>query len=258
MTGATVAPDTGDHQDLLGQTVVVIGGSAGIGLETARLARARGAAVVLTARDPDRLQAAADQVDASGTAAFDVTDLGRLERFFEDLPGPIDHVMVTGPGPYYSSLADMDFEAARRDVDDRIVVTLAVARYGAARMRPPGTLLFMGGTSGRSAGVGLTLISAMTAALPALVASLAVELAPIRANLIAAGFVDTPLSASLLGDQLDARRAELRATLPIGRVVGPVDVAALVVHLMINTALTGATYDIDGGQQLLSNRGGTR
>ncbi len=258
MTGATVAPDTGDHQDLLGQTVVVIGGSAGIGLETARLARARGAAVVLTARDPDRLQAAADQVDASGTAAFDVTDLGRLERFFEDLPGPIDHVMVTGPGPYYSSLADMDFEAARRDVDDRIVVTLAVARYGAARMRPPGTLLFMGGTSGRSAGVGLTLISAMTAALPALVASLAVELAPIRANLIAAGFVDTPLSASLLGDQLDARRAELRATLPIGRVVGPADVAALAVHLMTNTALTGATYDIDGGQQLLSNRGGTR
>jgi NAD(P)-dependent dehydrogenase (short-subunit alcohol dehydrogenase family) len=138
------------------------------------------------------------------------------------------------------------------------VVTLAVARYGAARMRPPGTLLFMGGTGGRRAGVGLTLISAMTAALPALIANLAVELAPIRANLIAAGFVDTPLSASLLGDQLDARRAELRTTLPIGRVVEPTDVAALAVHLMTNTALTGATYDIDGGQQLLSNRGGTR
>jgi NAD(P)-dependent dehydrogenase (short-subunit alcohol dehydrogenase family) len=68
---------------------------------------------------------------------------------------------------------------------------------------------------------------------------------------IAAGFVDTPLSASLLGDQLDARRDELRATLPIARVVGPADVAALAVHLMANTALTGATYDINGGQQLL-------
>ena len=104
----------------------------------------------------------------------------------------------------------------------------------------------------------MSLISALTAALPALVANLALELAPIRVNLIAPGFVDTPLSASLLGDQLDARRAELRATLPIGRVVGPADVAALAVHLMTNTALTGATYDIDGGQQLLSNRGGTR
>jgi NAD(P)-dependent dehydrogenase (short-subunit alcohol dehydrogenase family) len=70
-------------------------------------------------------------------------------------------------------------------------------------------------------------------------------------NLVAPGFVDTPLSAALLGDQLDARRAQLRDTLPIGRVVGPDDVAALAIHLMTNSALTGATYDVDGGQQLL-------
>jgi NAD(P)-dependent dehydrogenase (short-subunit alcohol dehydrogenase family) len=76
-------------------------------------------------------------------------------------------------------------------------------------------------------------------------------LAPIRANLIAAGFVDTPLSASLLGTDLDKRRDQLRATLPIRRVVGPADVAALAVHIMTNTALTGATYDIDGGEQVL-------
>src|SRR5262249_47933204 len=106
-------------------------------------------------------------------------------------------------------------------------------------------------TAARQPSRGIGLSSAMTAALPALAASLAVEVAPVRVNLIAAGFVDTPLSASLLGDQLDARREELRSTLPIGRVVQSSDVAALAVHLMINTALTGATYDIDGGQQLL-------
>ena len=243
---------------LLGQTVVVLGGSSGIGLETARLARTRGADVVLTGRNPDRLHDAAERVGAHSTAAFDMNDLPRLEQFFENLPGSVDHIMVTGPGPIYSSLADLDFDAAGRHVAERIMVPLAVARYGAARMRPPGTMLFIGGTGGRRAGVGLALISAMTAALPALVASLAVELAPIRVNLIAAGFVDTPLSASLLGDQLDSRRAELRATLPIGRVVRPEDIAELAVHLMTNTALTGATYDIDGGQQLLSNRAGTR
>ena len=88
--------------------------------------------------------------------------------------------------------------------------------------------------------------------MPALIGNLAVEIAPIRINLIAPGFVDTPLSASLLGDDLDARREELRSTLPIGRVVGPEDVAALATHLMSNTALTGATYDIDGGQQFVS------
>jgi NAD(P)-dependent dehydrogenase (short-subunit alcohol dehydrogenase family) len=111
----------------------------------------------------------------------------------------------------------------------------------------------MGGTGARRPGVGLALASAVTAALPALVASLALELAPVRVNLIAAGFVDTPLSASLLGDQLDDRRKQLRATLPIRRVVGPSDVAALAVHIMTNTALTGATYDVDGGQQLVAS-----
>ncbi|HEX2662008.1 MAG TPA: SDR family oxidoreductase, partial [Candidatus Acidoferrum sp.] len=98
----------------------------------------------------------------------------------------------------------------------------------------------------------LGVVSAVTVAMPALVANLALELAPVRVNLIAAGFVDTPLSASLLGEDLDRRRDELRATLPIRRVVGPADVAALAVHIMANTALTGATYDIDGGQQLVA------
>ena len=109
----------------------------------------------------------------------------------------------------------------------------------------------MGGTGARQPAVGLGITAALTAALPVLAANLALEIAPVRVNLIAAGFVDTPLSASLLGDQLDERRDQLRATLPIGRVVGPDDVAALAVHVMANTALTGATFDVDGGQQLV-------
>src|SRR2546429_2838106 len=111
------------------------------------------------------------------------------------------------------------------------------------------TLLFMGGVEGRRTAVGLAFISALTAALPALTRNLALELAPIRVNLIAAGFVDTPLSAALLGDQLEARREQLRTTLTIRRVVGPADIAALAVHLMTNTAVTRATLDIGGGPQ---------
>jgi len=128
---------------------------------------------------------------------------------------------------------------------------LRVARHAPGKVRAGGTLLFMNGTGGRRPGLGLGIVSTLTAATPALTANLALELAPIRVNLIAAGFVDTPLSAAILGDQLDDRRAQLRTTLPIRRVVTPVDVAALAVHIMSNTALTGATYDIDGGQQLL-------
>jgi NAD(P)-dependent dehydrogenase (short-subunit alcohol dehydrogenase family) len=90
-----------------------------------------------------------------------------------------------------------------------------------------------------------------SAALPAVTADLALELAPIRVNLIAAGFVDTPLSASVLGADLQKRRVELAADLPIRRVIEPTDIAALAVHLMTNTAVTGATYDIDGGEQII-------
>ena len=238
---------------LRGQTVVVIGGSAGIGLETARRARAEGADVILTARNPERLQRAASELGALSTAAFDATDAVSLERFFGGLPTPIDHVMVTAGRPYYARLSDMDFTEARRLLDEHLLLAFQISRHAVDRVRPGGTLLFMGGTGARRPGVGLALASAVTAALPALVASLALELAPVRVNLIAAGFVDTPLSASLLGDQLDDRRKQLRATLPIRRVVGPSDVAALAVHIMTNTALTGATYDVDGGQQLVAS-----
>ena len=235
---------------LQGQTVVVLGGSAGIGLETARLARAEGADVILTGRDPDRLQQAAGELDASGTVAFDANDPAAVERFFADLP-PIDHVMVTAGAPHYGPLLETDPAELGRGFSEHFLRTVQVARCASGKVRPPGTLVFMGGTGGRRIGRGLGLVSTVTVGLPPLIASLALELAPIRVNLIAAGFVDTPLSASLLGDGLDARREQLRATLPIRRVVTPADVAALAVHLMTNTALTGATYDIDGGQQLI-------
>ncbi|MFG1680165.1 SDR family oxidoreductase [Nonomuraea sp. NPDC049269] len=190
--------------ELAGQTVVVIGGSAGIGLETARRARAEGAEgaeVILTGRDADRLKQAALELGARRTAAFDANNAACLETFFQDLPTPIDHVLATAGSPRYGPLLEMDAAQVRQAVSEHLV--------------------------------------------------LALELAPVRVNLIAAGFVDTPLSASLLGDRLEERRNELRATLPIGRVVGPADVAALAVHIMSNTALTGATYDIDGGQQFI-------
>jgi NAD(P)-dependent dehydrogenase (short-subunit alcohol dehydrogenase family) len=235
---------------LHGQTVLIVGGSAGIGLATARQARAAGADVILAARNPDRLRAAADELRATRAEAFDATDPAALRAFLESIEH-LDHIMVTAGAPSYTNLVDADPDAARDALSEHLLQTIVVAQNAVGRVRPGGTLVFMGGTGGKRPGLGLGLVGAVTNALPSLIANLALEVAPIRVNLIAAGFVDTPLSASLLGDDLDARREELRATLPIGRVVGPNDVAALAVHLMVNTALTGATFDIDGGQQLL-------
>ena len=252
MITATIATPVRREPELLGQTVVAIGGSAGIGLETARRARAEGARLILTGRDPGRLGLAAGEVDALSTAAFNADDPAALERFFADLPDTIDHVMVTAGRPHYGRLLEMDLEEARRALSTHLLLMLQVARCAQSKVRPGGTLLFMGGTGGRRISIGLGIVSTVTAALPALTASLALELAPVRVNLIAAGFVDTPLSASLLGEELDNRRNQLRTTLPIRRVVTAADVAALAVHIMSNTALTGATYDIDGGQQLVA------
>jgi NAD(P)-dependent dehydrogenase (short-subunit alcohol dehydrogenase family) len=236
---------------LTGQTVLLIGGSSGMGLETARQARAAGADVILTGRDPDRLERAGREVGALRTAQLDLSDPDGLESLFAGLPTPIDHVFVTGGGPMYVPIADLDFAAALRVLDEHLLGALRLARASATRVRPGGSLTFVTGTDARRPNVGSNVAAILAVALPAIAANIAVELAPIRANVVAAGYVDTPLSARILGADLERRRAELRATLPIRRVVGPADVASVVIHLMTNSAVTGATYDVDGGQQLL-------
>ena len=100
--------------ELQGQTVVVIGGSAGIGFETARRARAEGAKVVITGRDPDRLQRAAIELDAAASGAFDAHDATALDAFFQKLPNPIDQVLVTAGSPHYGPLLEMDPADLRR------------------------------------------------------------------------------------------------------------------------------------------------
>jgi NAD(P)-dependent dehydrogenase (short-subunit alcohol dehydrogenase family) len=239
---------------LLGQTVVVLGGSAGIGLETARRARGEGADVFLTGRNPERLAQAARDVGARGSAAFDANDAAAVKRFFDDLPGPIDHVLVAAyTSRFYGPMLEHPSEDVGRAVSERVVQVLEIARNAAPRMRSGGTLLLTGGSSrkfDRSIGISPAVFSLLRA----FTAALALELSPVRVNLIEAGFVDTALAASFFnGDEaaLEDRREELRATLPVRRVIAPADLAAMAVHVMTNTAVTGATFDVDGGQRLI-------
>ena len=253
MTTVTSPVVTKREPELLDQTVVLIGGSSGIGLEAARRARAEGAEVILAGRNVERLADASQEVGARSFAAFDANDPSSLARFFDRLPARIDHALVTVGGPHYGPILEMNPAAVRAALSERVVLALDVACHAVGKMRPGGTLLFMGMTGARKISRELGIASAVAAVLPPFVAALALEVAPVRVNLIAAGFVDTPLSASILGEDLDRRRAQLQTTLPIGRVVVPSDIAALAVQLMINTAVTGATFDIDGGEQFLGS-----
>jgi NAD(P)-dependent dehydrogenase (short-subunit alcohol dehydrogenase family) len=254
MTTATTRGQVEHEPQLLGQTVVVIGGSAGIGLETARRAAAEGADVVITGRNPEPLEKAARELQARSSAAFDANDGAAVERFFAGMPAPIDHVLIAAyTNGSYGPMLERPSEEVGRMLGRRVTQVLEIARHAAPRMRPGGTLLLTGGSVkkvDRQSGI----TPAVFAVLPPFTAALALELAPVRVNLIQAGFVDTALAASYFpgGGDLEARREELRTSLPIARVVEPADVAALAVHLMTNTAITGAAYDIDGGQRLIA------
>jgi NAD(P)-dependent dehydrogenase (short-subunit alcohol dehydrogenase family) len=254
MASATTSVSVAREPRLLGQTVVVIGGSAGIGLETARLARSEGADVVLAARDAKRLEQAARDLSARSSVALDADDAVAVKRFFGELPAPIDHVLVAAytRRSSYGPMLESPSEEAGQAVGRRVTQVLEIARRAAPKMRAGGTLLLTGGSERKfSREYGIT--PAAFSVLPPFTAALALELAPVRVNLIQAAFVDTALAATYFADgaAVEARREELRATLPIRRVVGPADIAALAIHLMTNTAITGATYDIDGGQRLI-------
>ena len=254
MPTPTTSESVAREPRLLGQTVVVIGGSAGIGLATARLARSEGADLVLTGRNPERLEQAARELSAQSNAAFDADDAAAVKRFFDDVPVPIDHVLVAAyTRRSHGPMLDMPSEEVGQGVGRRVTQVLEIARHAAPKMRPGGTLLLTGGSVRRfDRESGIT--PAASAVLPPFTAALALELAPVRVNLIQVAFVDTALAASQFADEaaVEARREELRATSPIGRVVEAADVAALAVELMTNTAVTGATYDVDGGQRLIA------
>src|SRR3954454_1932786 len=129
MTTATTSGSVPRRPRLLGQAVVVIGGSAGIGLSTARMARAEGADVVLTGRNPERLERAAAEVGAVRTAAFDASDREAMSRFLAELPRPVDHVISTAGGPYYAPLAEIDIDEAVRSLDDHLWLAVNVAQH---------------------------------------------------------------------------------------------------------------------------------
>ena len=237
---------------LADQRVVIIGGSSGMGLATARAAAAAGAVVTIASSNKDRLDAALAELPGTcDTEVVDTRDEASVAGLFDRI-GSLDHLVYTAGDAFTPRpLTDLSLSEARQGFEVRLWGEITAVKYAAPQIRPGGSVSLTTGTVSARPAPGAALAAAGAAAGEGLTRGLAVELAPIRVNLIAAGFVDTPLSASLLGGDLDRRRDQLRATLPIRRVVEPSDVAALAVHLMVNTALTGATYDIDGGQQLV-------
>lgn len=236
---------------LANATVVILGGSSGIGLATAKAARAEGAQVTITGRSAQRLQTArADLGEAVRTVVLDVADETGTRTFFQELDH-LDHLFITAGTLVKDSRLAPESAVLRPAMDTRFWGALYAAKHGALKMNGSGSITFMSGTAAQRPLDGASVASASCGAVEAFARALAVDLAPIRVNTIQPGFVDTPLLDEVLGPQRAEILAAAAARLPVRRIGRPEEVADAVLFLMKNGYVTGITLTIDGGGLLV-------
>lgn len=235
---------------LEGKTVVVLGGSSGIGLATAKAAAAEGAQAVITGRSQEKLRHARAQLPAGARAeALDVADEAGTRALFAEL-GHLDHLFITAASVALGMNLGRDSAILRPAMDTRFWGSLYAAKYGAARMTNGGSITFTSGTSAWKPTGSSSVGAASCGAVEAFARSLAIELAPIRVNTVAPGLIDTPLINELAGERKKDLIASEAARLPVKRVGTPEDIADAVLFLMKNGFVTGITLTVDGGRML--------
>jgi NAD(P)-dependent dehydrogenase (short-subunit alcohol dehydrogenase family) len=239
-------------ETLGGRTVLIVGGTSGIGLAAAIQAKASGAKVVILGSDGDRTGRAAEEHGFAGWRAADVTQPDAIEATLADIP-VVDHLAMMA-GTYISAkVVGGDIAQMRRIFDERIWGTVHVLRALGDRLSRNGSVvLTSGGLAYRPNAQGSSLLSAGLAGMEALTRGLALELAPRRFNAIAPGPIDSPLFEKAMGDGRHAVLDHYRATLPVGRVGTTEEAGAVVVFLlMANGFINGATLNVDGGARLV-------
>ena len=227
---------------LNGKTVVVIGGSSGIGAAVAEQARSLGAQVVLAGR---RLSSAIH--NGLRSEPVDVTDNASLQRLFESV-GRFDHLVYTaGPAVQAKNLQDTDLQLAQDNFNVKLWGALRAIQLALPLLDEHGSIVLTSGQLGRKLVPGQFIKIGINAATEALGKQLAKELAPRRVNVVSPGVIDTPAYAGLSEDQREAMYAKVGHSLPVGRVGQAYEVAAGYVLAMENAFMTGSVIDIDGG-----------
>jgi NAD(P)-dependent dehydrogenase (short-subunit alcohol dehydrogenase family) len=231
--------------------LVVFGGSSGIGLAAARAAKTRGASITLVGRSAQKLRAAAETIEGAGTAVADIADRRQVEAVFADITR-VDHLVITAGALAGGRLAETDPDVLLAALQERIAGPLYAIKAALPLMPPTGSIVLTGGQfSDRPSANGFSVVAAAVRGIEALAGSLALELKPIRVNVIAPGFVDTPLFDSLGGEARTSLLAQAAAGLPGGRVGRPEEVAEAILLMLGNCSLNGEILHVDGGGRLV-------
>jgi NAD(P)-dependent dehydrogenase (short-subunit alcohol dehydrogenase family) len=230
----------------------VVGGSSGMGFAVAEALLAAGARVTIAGRSAERLEAAAARLDGVRSFAADVTREADVERLFAET-GELDHLVVTAAdiAGAYRLISELDVAAARGLVDSKLIAALLLAKHGAPLLAEGGSITFTSGIAAYRPAPKGVMVAAVNAALAGLARALAVELAPLRVNVVSPGWVDTPIWDTLAGAGKAETLAAMAARLPAGRVGRPEDVAQAVLALVGNTFITGTVLHVDGGHRLV-------
>ena len=239
-------------------TIVVIGGSSGIGLAVARRSLDDGATVVIAGRSQQRLDAARADVDRTGPPAgrlsaypVDIGDPAQVARLFERV-GTLSHLVVTAADLPYGPVVSLSEDSMVRAVRSKILGPLFAAQQAAPRITKPGSITFTSGIAASRPAPGGALAATVNGALESMVLALALELAPIRVNAVSPGWVDTPVWDRLATpDVKNARMADLAARLPARRLGRPEDIANAVAFLIADNFVTGTVLHAEGAQVLV-------
>jgi NAD(P)-dependent dehydrogenase (short-subunit alcohol dehydrogenase family) len=231
------------------ESVVIIGGSSGMGLAIAKEAADAGAAVIIAGRSQGKLDQAS-RVIAGDVASYivDLSEEGSVKKLFQSI-GLFDHLVITGSSVKTGQLRELSLADARASMDSKFWGAYMAA--GHAQIRPKGSITFFSGILSRRPSSGLASLAAINAAVEALGRALALELAPIRVNVVSPGLTDTPAYATMPDDARTGMFAAVAKRLPVGRVGKPEDIASLTLELMRNSFLTGLVVDVDGGAMLV-------
>ena len=230
--------------------LVIIGGTSGIGLATAKAAAARGAQVVIGARHYDQLERAKKEIGGAVEGlTLDVSDEGEIRAFFE-WAGRFDHLTTPGSSIHGGPFLSLDIATAQADFQSKFWGQYLAAKYGAPRLRPGGSIVLFAGMWSQRPPAGVATVAAINGAIESLARALAVELAPIRVNAVSPGLIDTPIFSGMPAAQKEARFKGFADVAPVRRVGKPEEVAQTVLYLMTNTFTTGSTLYVDGGYLL--------